>query len=159
MTKLDWSTTILSIRDKNPYCRKLLYQLYHYEDEFLERRIYELSFALYARFFQEKLAPHYLVDYFKALQNILENQSIISDNPDILSILNLGLQLDNFRQYSEDNLQLTHIMLQINYLITGWQSKNHICKYCGHKLELLTQPLDEVEQAKSGKKNNYSNIA
>lgn len=142
MSKKAWSEIILAIRDKNSYCRKLLYQIYHQEDEFVERRFYELAFALYARYFQERLSPLLLASYFQALQEILSGHHLLEDNAAIKKIINLGLQLKDFHQYSEENFQLTNILLQINFEITCWQNKNHICKFCGHKLELLTQVLD-----------------
>lgn len=142
MAKKAWADIILSVKDKNSYCRKLLYQIYHQEDEFVERRFYELAFALYARFFQEKLSPLILANYFRSLDEMLSLHHVLEHNPDIQSIIQLGLQLQDFHQYSEDNFQLTNILLQINYGITRWQNKHHICKFCGHKLDLLTQKIE-----------------
>ena len=148
MSENIWADIILSITDKNPYCRKLLYELYHQQDEFVERRFYELSFALYGRFFTEKLSPLHLVEYFQAMQSIFGDHALLRQNPDIKMILELGLSLANFSQYSEENFQLTNTLLQINYHIARWHNKSHICKYCGHKLELLTQPLDVTQKLK-----------
>lgn len=145
-----WSEVILSVTDRNPYCRKLLYELYHQHDEFLERRFYELCFALYGRFFSEKLAPGLLVEYFQAVHSILLDHPLLEQNTDINTILDLGLSLENFQHYSEENFQLTNILLQVNYHIAQWHNKNHICKYCGHRLELLTQPLDTTLKMKKG---------
>ncbi len=141
MPKKAWTDIITTVHDKNSYCRKLLYQIYHNEDEFVERRFYELAFALYARFFQEQLEPQLLAEYFAALQEIVTEYAVLEHTPEIQTVINLGLQLKSFQNYTEDNFQLTNILLQINYHVTLWQNKNHICKYCGHKLDLLTQPV------------------
>lgn len=137
-----WTDIILSLQDKNPYCRKLLFELYHHHNELWERRFYELSFALYGRFFQEKLSPLLLAQYFEALNAIVDQVNTAEEKIELRQVINLGLQLKNFTQYSEDNFQLTNILLQINYLITLWHNTHHICKFCGHKLNLLTETVD-----------------
>ncbi len=130
----------LKIPDKHAYCRRLLIDISTGETEFMERKFYELCFALYARFYTERLNPQLIYPYFVLLSEIFSNQPEIYTK-EMRMIVDLGLKLGDFAQYSEEALQLGHIMLQINAKISLWQRRSHICRYCGHSLELLTQEI------------------
>lgn len=132
----------LKIPDKHAFCRRLILDLYAAETEFMERKFYELCFTLYARFCMERLSPQVIYQYFAVMQEIFSDRAELYTEG-IRRIVLLGLQLNDFTQYSENALQLSHIMLQINAAVTEWQHKNHICKYCGHTLDLLTQKISE----------------
>ncbi len=140
MTKESLLRRGLKIPDKHAFCRRLILDLCTGETEFMERKFYELCFILYARFCIEKLSPQIIYSYFLVLQNIFTEKSDLT-TPSIKNIIDLGVQLGDFAQYSENSLQLSHIMLQINAAIYQWQNKNHICKYCGHTLDLVTQKI------------------
>jgi hypothetical protein len=134
----------LKILDKHAYCRRLILGIMSGETEFMERRFYELCFTLYARFCAEKLSPQLIYPYFVLAEEAFNNYPDVSSK-NIKLVISLGLQLNDFAQYSENALQLSNIMLQINGLIAQWHQQHHICRYCGHALDLLTQKINEKD--------------
>lgn len=134
----------LKIPDKHAYCRRLIFGIASGETEFMERRFYELCFTLYARFCTEKLSPQLLYPYFVVAEETFKQYPHLT-TPHIEQLIKLGLQLNDFAHYSENALQLSNIMLQINGLVTQWQHQHHICKYCGHTLDLLTEKINEKD--------------
>lgn len=135
----------LKIPDKHAFCRRLVMDICEGKTEFMERKFYELCFTLYARFCGEQLSPQLMYPYFVLVREVFDSRPDLSTKS-IESVICFGLQLSDFAQYSENSLQLSHIMLQINAAITQWQHQHHICKYCGHTLDLLTEKI--VEQTK-----------
>ncbi len=132
----------LKIPDKHAFCRRLIMDLCEGKTEFMERKFYELCFTLYARFCLEQLNPQLIYHYFVLMQEVFEARPDLSTKS-IENIIRYGLQLSDFAQYSENSLPLSHIMLQINAAITQWQHQHHICRYCGHTLDLLTEKIME----------------
>lgn len=133
-----------AIGDNHAYTHKLAYELCIGNHEFMERKFYELCFVLYIRFQVEKLSPQVIYKYFLLLQGIIHQNPVLQQDSTIHEILALGLQLQHFPVISLENFALTNIMLKINYYVTMWQNTHHICKYCGHSLELLTQEIKNV---------------
>lgn len=134
----------LKILDKHAYCRRLIFSIASGETEFMERKFYELCFTLYARFCAEKISPQLIYPYFVLADEAFEQHPDLRTTY-IQQLIKLGLQLNDFTHYSENALQLSNIMLQINGLVTQWHQQNHICKYCGHTLDLLTEKINEKD--------------
>jgi hypothetical protein len=133
-----------TIPDKHAYTHKLAYELCIGHHEFMERKLYELCFVLYIRFQIERLSPQVIYKYFSLLQEIIHQHETLRKDSRIQEILTLGLQLEQFPEVIPENFALTNTMLKINFLVTTWQGIHHICKYCGHSLDLLTQEFKSL---------------
>ncbi|OGC81698.1 MAG: hypothetical protein A2V81_00385 [Candidatus Abawacabacteria bacterium RBG_16_42_10] len=141
--------TLNTIQDKHPYTHKLAYELCLGNHEFMERKLFELCFVLYIRFQLEKMSPQIIYQYFSLLRDIVQHNSTLGENTKIQEIIDLGLTLEQFSDSAHENFTLTNTMLKINYHVTTWQNTHHICKFCGHSLDLLTQELKALPKKKA----------